>query len=108
MSETGFLCSPRTATEINPLDGKSYLSDIQSAIETAGFYPISSGQTTGTVTQTGGDEGTVDKYASTMANVTSSGYAPFVTPTPSQVLANGDPIGFCTVTTSDGQGLAGS
>ena len=43
ISENGFLCSPRTVNQTNPLDGKTYRDDIKAAILGSGFYPLSAG-----------------------------------------------------------------
>jgi hypothetical protein len=107
VSEDGFLCTPRTVTETNPLDGKTYRTDINADIESAGFYPITAGASTGTVNTTPLDEGTVDHPASAMSGVLTGPYGPYVTPVTVSG-GNGDPTGFCAVTTTDGAGLSGS
>ena len=40
VSEYGFLCKPGTFTDIDPLTGVSYRSEIESIISAQGFYPI--------------------------------------------------------------------
>jgi hypothetical protein len=42
VSEYGFLCKPLTNTDIDPLTGASYRSEIESTIDAAGFFPIDS------------------------------------------------------------------
>jgi hypothetical protein len=40
VSEYGFLCKPLTETDIDPLTGASYRSEIESIILAQGFYPV--------------------------------------------------------------------
>jgi hypothetical protein len=42
VGEYGFLCKPLTLTDIDPLTGVSYRSEIESIIDAQGFYPIDS------------------------------------------------------------------
>ena len=49
VSETGFLCSPRTLDQENPQTGNSYRADLNAAITATGFFPISGGMTSGVV-----------------------------------------------------------
>jgi hypothetical protein len=42
VSEYGFLCKPSTLTDIDPLTGASYRSEIESVITAQGFFPIDS------------------------------------------------------------------
>jgi len=100
ISETGFLCSPNTANEIDPQTGANYLSEIQNTILGAGFYPLSAGATTGTVNQTPIDEGAVGNYASSI--VSTGAYAPFLAP--GAYVTGSDPTGFCSVSTTDSSG----
>jgi hypothetical protein len=105
VSEDGFLCSPRTVTQNNPLDGKTYRADINADIQAAGFYPISAGASLGQINLSPLDENTVDHPAAAMTGVLTGPYGPYVTPVAE---SNGDPSGFCLVTTTDGTGLSGS
>jgi len=105
ISENGFLCSPRTVNQTNPLDGKTYRDDIDAAILGSGFYPLSGGATTGVVNTTPQDEGTVSHYANSITGVSTSPYNLYVAASGS---GGGDPTGFCSVTSTDSNGLAGS
>jgi len=49
VSETGFVCSPRTLDQENPQTGNSYRADLNAAITASGFFPISGGMTSGVV-----------------------------------------------------------
>jgi hypothetical protein len=40
VGEYGFLCKPSTNTDIDPLTGASYRSEIEAAITAQGFFPI--------------------------------------------------------------------
>jgi ABC-type phosphate transport system substrate-binding protein len=99
IGETGFLCTPTTAAEIDPATGGNYLSEIQNTIEQAGFYPLSAGASTGTINSTPFDEGSVGHkgYGSFYA---SSRYAPFLTPASTDP-NTADPNGFCKVFSTD-------
>jgi ABC-type phosphate transport system substrate-binding protein len=114
-SEVGFICNPNKggSTAIaDPSTGATYLSELQSDIETTGFFPLSAGMTSGTVNTTPIDEGTVDEPAyqlETESGGQGSGqsssapgyaqYLPFDSYT--QTGPNNDPSGFCLTTTSD-------
>ena len=100
MSETGFLCSPNTANEIDPQTGANYLSEIQNTILGAGFYPLSAGAPDGKVNQTPIDEGAVGNYASSI--VSTGAYAPFLAR--GAYFTGSDPTGFCSVSTTDSSG----
>jgi hypothetical protein len=99
VSEIGFICNPnrgKSTAAVDMLTGNTYISEIQSVIESAGFFPLSSGGATGTVTQTEIDEGHVGNPASGLIGAR---YAPFDT---FGTAGNGDPMGFCLTTTTDG------
>jgi hypothetical protein len=116
VSEVGFMCNPNkgssTAT-VDPNTGATYLSEIQTTIENAGFYPLSGGAATGTVNLTPIDEGTVPNPASNLLNLTTGGqgqgqtsadpgyaqYQPF--DTFAVTGPNNDPSGFCLTTDTD-------
>ncbi len=40
IGEEGFLCKPQTATDIDPLTGVNYRTEIEAAITANGFFPI--------------------------------------------------------------------
>lgn len=100
-SEVGFLCKANTVDGtangspiIDPKTGVSYRSEIDQAILSEGFFPLDG--------NTGGkpfDEGSVTHPATSISSFTSSKYHAYDTP-PTET--NGDPVGFCKVTTSDG------
>jgi hypothetical protein len=99
VSEIGFICNPNrgnSTAAVDSISGATYISEIQSVIENAGFFPLSSGGATGTVTQTEIDEGKVGHPASGLIGAR---YAPFDT---FGSAGNGDPMGFCLTTTTDG------
>jgi ABC-type phosphate transport system substrate-binding protein len=113
VSEVGFICNPNkgdSTTLIDPLTGKSYLSEIQSIIEKSGFFPLSAGMASGDVNSTPIDEGTVAHTATALLSSGSGGagtskdgyaaYAPF--DSAATTGANSDPVGFCLTTSSDG------
>jgi ABC-type phosphate transport system substrate-binding protein len=112
VSEVGFICNPNkagTSNVVDPLTGVSYLSEIQSAIEAAGFYPLSAGMEAGTVNTTPIDEGAVPHTASALLTSGSGGagtsaegysaYAPFDQVATSST--TGDPIGYCVTSDTD-------
>ncbi len=100
-SEDGFLCKPQNATTIDPSNGKNYLAEIQSAIEANGYFPLSGGASSGTVTTAPIDEGSVVHPASSLAPLKGTGaYAAFDTTTLNP--NTGDPVGYCVVSTTDG------
>jgi ABC-type phosphate transport system substrate-binding protein len=116
VSEVGFMCNPNkgsaTAT-VDPNTGATYISELQTTIENAGFYPLSAGASSGTVNTTPIDEGTVAHPASALLTKTSGGQAPGQTSAdpgyaqykPFDTFAttgpNKDPAGFCLTTTTD-------
>ena len=108
ISETGFLCSPTTVTEIDPITNLSYRTEINNAILASGFYPLSAGQSQGSVTTTPYAETGLTTYASAMYPISAnpaSPYAPFLAPSNANTdQGSGAPLGFCTVTTSDTSG----
>lgn len=58
VSEVGFMCKASDEYNIDPNTNKTYLSEIQAAIEANGFYPLSAGAAAnGTVNTTPIDEG---------------------------------------------------
>jgi hypothetical protein len=114
-SEIGFICNPNkggTSNIDDPVTGSSYLNEIQAAILSSGFFPLSAGAQSGTVNTTPIDEGSLDVPASQI--LTESGgqgttsaaapgyaqYAPF--DTYAEVGGgNSDPLGFCITSTTD-------
>ena len=109
VSEAGFICKPQNASITNPTTGNSYLSDVQSAITSSGFFPLSAGYTSGVVnTSPIADEGSVahpvggmtltsgSKTYGSYMNVSGTGL------TGGYQSSNGDPSGFCLVSTTDG------
>ena len=96
ISEDGFLCKPQNATTIDRVTGVSYTTEIQDIILSAGYFPLSAGMNTGIVNRTPFDEGSVPHPASA---IMPSSYAAF---DPVTTGANGDEMGFCLVTTTDG------
>jgi ABC-type phosphate transport system substrate-binding protein len=118
VSEVGFVCNPNKGGSSNVLDGatgKAYISEIQAIIKAQGFYPISGGDSTGTINQTPVDEGTVGNTATALlASGTTidpnggmgnsqhpySDYQSFDNAATNVV--TGDPMGFCFVSTTDG------
>ena len=100
VSETGFICSTQHGAIVNPQDGHTYRQDLQSVIFSSGFFPLSAGRTTGTINQVAFDEGGVG-HPSTSVTLTGTDtrYTPYITP--ASTAGNGDPNGFCLVTTSD-------
>jgi len=127
VSEAGFLCKPQTldqsantatANQIeDPATGAWYRTEIANAIVAQGFYPLSSGMGSGTVTTTPIDEGPVTHGATALLdalnnpNQAGTAYGEIFqdghdsglsyAPRDSAVLGNGDGLGFCLVTTSD-------
>ena len=80
VSEYGFLCKPLTETDVDPLTGATYRSEIESIIDAQGFYPID------THIATDFSEGSL----TTGANITDSLYQQ-VDPT----YTASDPKGYC-------------
>ncbi len=112
IGEDGFICKPQNAFIKDPSTGKTYTSEIQQAILSSGFYPLSAGMTSGTVNAEPIDEGNVGHPAASLYG--GSPYARYDN-TPQSKLkknkagargpimeANGDPAGFCQVSTTDG------
>jgi ABC-type phosphate transport system substrate-binding protein len=98
VSEIGFVCNPnkgKSTAAVDMLTGNTYISEIQSIIQNAGFFPLSAGAATGTVNQTEFDEGHLGNPGSNLIgkykNFDSFGKT-----------AGGDPTGFCLTTTTDG------
>jgi hypothetical protein len=99
VSEIGFICNPnrgKSTAAVDSITGATYISEIQSIISNAGFFPLSAGAPTGTVNQTEIDEGKVGNPGSGLIG---SAYAPFDT---FASASNSDPMGFCLTTTTDG------
>jgi hypothetical protein len=102
IGETGFLCSPTSTAIVNPADGNTYLTDIQNTILNAGFFPLSGGASTGTVSSALLDEGSVGNpawkaYPTTGPNPSPyAGYIANLTPA-----ANTHPQGYCLVFSTD-------
>jgi len=123
VSEIGFICNPNkgnSAAAVDSLTGSTYINEIQSIILAAGFYPLSAGAPSGTVNQTEIDEGPVTNAgnpgsnpASDLLNGTNTqgssgttglyGYARYKQYDGfASSLTTGDALGFCLVTTTDG------
>ena len=81
-SEDGFLCKSSTTTDIDPITGVAYRTEIDKAITGTGFFPLPSGP-----------EGTVDTPAP--LNTASGPYSGIGD------LSTSNPTGFCLVTTTD-------
>jgi ABC-type phosphate transport system substrate-binding protein len=97
VSELGFICNvnhTQTFQTVDFLTGNTYLNEIQAVIENNGFYPLSGGASTGTINNTEIDEGSLPHPATT------NGFYPFEDA--ANHAANGDPLGFCLTTTTDG------
>ncbi len=121
VSEAGFLCKPQNQTLIDPATGRSWTSEIQAIITAQGFFPISAGDANGAVNTTPLDEGSVAHPVSGMT-LTSTGSIESgtgaQTPTTNNYglymnisgtglaggyqSTNGNPLGFCVVSTTDG------
>ena len=122
VSEAGFICKPQNATLVDAASGHTYLSEIQSAIEAQGFFPISDGASSGVVNQTAGDEGSVTNPVTGMTltaagsqetgtgaqTATVNNYGLYMN-VPGTGLAggektapNGDLSGYCMVSSTDG------
>ncbi len=100
-SEAGFICKPNTVNgtangaQINdPVTGATYRSEIEAAITAQGFFPLD-----GLDPNVPFDEGSVTTPATSIPSFTSSAYHVYDTP---PTAGDGDPLGYCTVTTSDG------
>jgi ABC-type phosphate transport system substrate-binding protein len=106
VSEIGFICNPnkgKSTPAVDPLTGVTYLNEIQSVITKSGFFPL---------TQTPIDEGSVTNPASDLLNGTNTqassgttglyGYPRYKTYDTFASASNGDPMGFCLTTTTDG------
>jgi hypothetical protein len=102
-SEDGFICKPNTDAAGNPTTaalitdpntGLTYRSEIETAITNSGFYPLD-----GLKTDVPFAEGTVATPASSISSFTSSTYYQYDT---MPVNSNNQPLGYCLVTTSDG------
>jgi ABC-type phosphate transport system substrate-binding protein len=83
-SEDGFLCKTGTSSDIDPITGVAYRTEIVNDIENTGFYPVET---------TAAAEGTVDTPAPL---TTSSGPYSGIND-----LSGSDPTGYCLVTTTD-------
>jgi ABC-type phosphate transport system substrate-binding protein len=97
VSEKGFICNPNKTRSFQVVDintGGTYLTEIQTIIENNGFFPLSAGGATGTINQTEIDEGSVPHPATT------TGFYPFLDA--NFQAANGDPMGYCLTTSTDG------
>ena len=121
VSEAGFLCKPQNTTLMDPATGRSWTSEIQATITAQGFFPISAGDVNGVVNTTPVDEGSVAHPVRGMTltstgsiengtgaqTSTTNNYGLYMN-IPATGLAagyqstNGDPSGFCVVSTTDG------
>ena len=78
VSEIGFICNPNKGSGtavLDPNTGLPYESEIQSAIEASGFYPLSGAASSGGIDQTPIDEGHVFASAAHLLTL-SGGQAP--------------------------------
>jgi ABC-type phosphate transport system substrate-binding protein len=69
VSEIGFICNPNkgeSAQAVDPLTGKTYISEIQALIEAQGFYPLSSDAPSGEVNTTEFDGGSLAHSATSL------------------------------------------
>ena len=109
VSEAGFICKPQNSTLIDPATGNNYVSEIQAVITNSGFFPLSAAYTSGAVNTTPiADEGSVAHPVGGM-NMTANGhdYSKYMNVTGTGLdggyqSSNGDPSGFCLVSTTDG------
>jgi ABC-type phosphate transport system substrate-binding protein len=99
-SEDGFLCKVNTATGtvsgaqiIDPITGKTFRSEIETAITSEGFFPLD-----GLDENVPFEEGTPTTPADAISSFTGSNYFPYDTP-PTQ---SGQEVGYCNVVTTDG------
>jgi len=97
VGENGFLCRPGTVTDIDPNTGASYRSEINAAILSEGFYPISAGASSGVVNTTPVDMGTLTHPAATTTS--GSKYADYTN-------GRSTTSGFCILTTTDVNSVA--
>ena len=121
VSEAGFLCKPQNTTLIDPATGRSWTSEIQATITAQGFFPISAGDANGVVNTTPVDEGSVAHPVSGMTltstgsiesgtgaqTPTTNNYGLYMNISGTGLAAgyqstNGNPSGFCLVSTTDG------
>jgi hypothetical protein len=99
VSEIGFICNPnrgKSTAAVDSITGATYISEIQSIISNAGFFPLSAGGATGTVNQTEIDEGKVGHPGSGLIGSKYAAFDTFAT------ASNSDPMGFCLTFTTDG------
>jgi ABC-type phosphate transport system substrate-binding protein len=109
VSEAGFICKPQNSSINDPATGNSYVSEIQATITASGFFPLSAAYTSGGVNTTPiADEGGVAHPVGGMT-LTSNGhdYSKYMNVTGTGLAggyqsSNGDPSGFCLVSTTDG------
>ena len=100
-SEDGFICKVNTVDGtttgtpiVDPVTNKTFRSEIDAAIAAQGFFPLD-----GLAPNVPFDEGSVTTPASSISTFTSSSYNQYDTP---PTASNLDPLGYCTVTTTDG------
>jgi ABC-type phosphate transport system substrate-binding protein len=99
-SEDGFICKPNTTNGlangtqiVDPITGVTYRSEIEANITSQGFFPLD-----GLNENVPFEEGTETTPADAISSFTGSTYYPYDTP-PTQ---NGEEVGYCNVTTTDG------
>ena len=100
VSEIGFICNPNkgnATAAVDMLTGGKYINEIQSVITSNGFFPLSAGGSTGKFNQTAIDEGSVPHPGSALI-----GPAPYSTYDTFAKATNGDPMGYCLTTDTDG------
>jgi ABC-type phosphate transport system substrate-binding protein len=103
VSEIGFICNPNKGlptAAVDMITGKTYIKEIQADIANNGFFPLSAGGVTGVFNQTAIDEGSVPHEASTL--LAGSKYTTPVNYDGFAKELNGDPMGYCLMTDTDG------
>lgn len=94
IGEQGFLCRPGTASDVNPGTGATYRSEINAAILSEGFYPISAGMSSGSINNNPVPMASLSRPASSVTS--GSRYSPYTDGRDS----SGN--GFCIISTTDG------
>jgi hypothetical protein len=123
VSEDGFLCKASTDTDIDPNTGLTYLSEIQSAITSQGFFPLypagspqvedgnGSASSPYTTTATGIPNPAWNELSGSKYDASVEAAAPYSFPTGDQdtdgsavasPASAANPVGYCLVLTTDG------
>ena len=100
-SELGFICKPSNATTTDPNTQTTYETEIQAAFKANGYFGLSAGASTGTVSQTPFDEYLAGGVPPQTAGSLLAG-TPYAAFDPVVAESNGDPSGFCQVYNTDG------